>query len=38
MEKMHDEFMTELKRREEMMKNPLVKTKPGRIIKIKVEK
>jgi len=34
MEKMREEFMAELVRREEMMKNPLVKAKPGRIIKI----
>jgi len=39
MEKMREQFMAELTRREEMMKNPLVKTRPGRIIKIKnVEK
>ena len=39
MERMQKEFMAELARREEMMKNPLVKTRPGRIIKIKnVEK
>jgi len=34
MEKMREEFMAELTRREEMMKNPLVKRKTGRIIKI----
>ena len=34
MERMQKEFMAELARREEMMKNPLVKVKPGRIIKI----
>ena len=39
MERMREEFLAELTRREEMMKNPLVKTRPGRIIKIKnVEK
>lgn len=34
MERMREEFMAELTRREEMMKNPLVKRKAGRIIKI----
>jgi MerR family transcriptional regulator/heat shock protein HspR len=34
MERMQKEFMAELMRREEMMKNPLVKRKAGRIIKI----
>jgi MerR family transcriptional regulator/heat shock protein HspR len=34
MERMQKEFMAELTRREEMMKNPLVKRKAGRIIKI----
>ncbi len=35
MEEMREEFMAELTRRQEMTKNPLVKVKPGRIIKIK---
>ncbi len=34
MERMQKEFVAELARREEMMKNPLVKRKAGRIIKI----
>jgi MerR family transcriptional regulator/heat shock protein HspR len=39
MERMREEFIAELTRRQEMTKNPLVKVKPGRIIKIKnVEK
>ena len=37
MERMREEFMAELNRRQEMTKNPLVKVKPGRIIKINVE-
>ncbi|MBI5696551.1 MAG: helix-turn-helix transcriptional regulator [Nitrospirae bacterium] len=38
-EEMRREFMAELARREELMKNPLVKVPPkGRVIKIKVEK
>jgi MerR family transcriptional regulator/heat shock protein HspR len=34
MEKMREEFMAELTRRQDMTKNPLVKVKPVRIIKI----
>jgi len=36
-EKMRAEFMAELARREELMKNPLVKPARGRVIKIEVE-
>jgi MerR family transcriptional regulator/heat shock protein HspR len=38
MEEMRREFMEELKRREEMMRNPLVPAPKGRVIKIKTER
>jgi len=37
-DRMREEFMAELARREELMKNPLVKPPRGRVIKIEVEK
>ena len=37
-EDMRREFMEELKRREEQMKNPLVKSPAGRMIKVKIER
>jgi len=37
-EEMRREFMVELARREEMMKNPLVKSPDGRVVRIKVER
>lgn len=37
-ERMRREFMAELARREELMKNPLVKAQPrGRVVKVRVE-
>jgi MerR family transcriptional regulator/heat shock protein HspR len=36
--KMQERFVAELQRREELMKNPLVKVSKGRVIKINVEK
>jgi MerR family transcriptional regulator/heat shock protein HspR len=38
MDEMRREFMAELQRREELMRNPLVPAPKGRMIKVKVEK
>lgn len=37
-ERMRNEFMAEVARREELMKHPLVKAPSGKVIRVKVEK